>query len=259
MKSIYSIFSAILALCLCFSLAACSGGSSNEKEPEKQDAHSSQNEKETEEQEAHSSQTADAVSSDKAEEDGKDAAIGTMLDKPEKVLELEEFYVSVTYYSDNDETLTMEFALKDKEEPGILYISDGVLKLHENIYELSSSGDVVKYTKDVFAETFTKDEESSAASLQKEIETLKPLLQKVGYGFVELSSEAEVKYKKCEDVKISLTGEAYKYELYTGNELIGSICVDKKTGIFVKMTNPDGSDVMKVTAIETDVNIPAYK
>ena len=259
MKSIYSIFSAILALCLCFSLAACSGGSSNEKEPEKQDTHSSQNEKEPEEKDAHSSQTADAASSDKAEEDGKDAAIGTMLDKPEKVLELEEFYVSMTYPDDESETgvKTLEIALKDKEEPGILYISDGMLKLHENIYELSSSGDVVKYTKDVFAETFTKDEESSSASLQKEVETLKTLLQRVGYGFVELSSE--VKYKKCKDEKILPTGEAYKYELYAGNELIGSICVDKETGIFVKMTNPDGSDVMTVISIETDVNIPAYK
>lgn len=157
MKSIYSIFSAILALCLCFSLAACSGGSSD-KEPEGKNTHSSQNEKEPEEQDAHSSQTADAASSDKAEENGKEAAIGTMLDKPEKVLELEEFYVSMTYPDDENESgvKTLEIALKDKEEPGILYISDGALKLHENIYELSSSGDVVKYTKDVFAETFTK-------------------------------------------------------------------------------------------------------
>lgn len=105
----------------------------------------------------------------------EEAAIGTMLDKPEKVLELEEFYVSISYPDNENESgvKTMEIALKDKDEPGILYISDGMLKLHENIYELSSSGEVAKYTKDAFAETFTKDEESSAASLQHEVENLK--------------------------------------------------------------------------------------
>lgn len=75
-----------------------------------------------------------------------------MLNKPEKVLELEKFYVSVTYSDTESEAdvATMEIVLKDTGAPGTLYISNGTLKLYENVYELSDSGNIVKWHKGCF-------------------------------------------------------------------------------------------------------------
>ncbi len=244
MKQNFKIITAVLCLISCFVLAACSGNDLSDSKG----TDNSQSQSDT------------PSSSPNTTQEPIEVTVGTMLDKPEKIVELEEFYISVIYPDSENESgvKTMEIALKDKGNPGILYISDGVLKLHENVYELSGNGDVVKYTKDVFAEKFTQDKESSAETLEGEVESLQNLLQLVGYGFVEASSD--IKYKKCEDVKITLTGEAYKYELYAEDEVIGTICVDKQTGIFVKMTDSDGSDIMTVTSIKTTgFDIPEYK
>lgn len=229
----------LLAILLCLMLAACSG------KPAAEDG-----------KDTAQNTTADEATSQTEQE----ADVGTMLDKPEKELTLEKFFISATYPDDENESgvKTLELGLDDTADPGILYVTDGVLKLHENIYELSSSGKIAKYTKDVFAESFAKDTESSEQTLKDEVEVLKNLLLQFGYGFAEAGGET--KYKKCDDAKILLTGEAYKYELYQGEECIGSICVDKKTGIFVKATNPAGETIMTVTAIQTeDFELPAYQ
>ena len=67
------------------------------------------------------------------------------------------------------------------------------------------------------------------------------------------------RYKRIED-QDTLTGEAYAYEVYVGDEHTGYLLVDKATGLAVTYTDREKKAYYQVTKIDTqDAGIPNYK
>lgn len=181
--------------------------------------------------------------------------LGTMLKNPEATFSLEEIFISVSADFPDSQPIAFSLTLKDTADPGILYVADMTI---ERVYELSSDGTVVKYEKSVFSESFVQDTQSSAEDLNKEVEGFKEILLLLGYGLTD--RQTGIEYKKCEDLLISLTGEAYQYECYVEGKLLSTIGVDKETGGIVKWKDPTGHEQITVTEIRTEgITLPDYK
>lgn len=196
----------------------------------------------------------------KSEEKVEEAEVGTILNTMEVTPALEKFYVCFTFADEQSENgiSSMEIAMDDTEEPGIIYVTDGTLKLNEMVYEMDADGNITKYVKDVFMTEFVKDESLSQESLQNEKEKILDMLGLLGFGYGEDSS---VKYKKCESVDYSfLPGPAYAYEVISDSSDVSTIWLDRETGIVVNLCDADGNSILSVSDIKTEnIGIPTYK
>ena len=78
--------------------------------------------------------------------------------------------------------------------------------------------------------------------------------------FVNYSVPQEnIRYKRIED-QDTLTGEAYAYEIYTGDQHTGYLLIDKATGLAVTQTNTEKKANYQITKIDTqNAGIPKYK
>ena len=257
MKIMKKTIAVLLILVMVLSLCACGSkksdsDSSKEKDTQSEETTKKDDQKEDEEEEKEEKKESNKVV--------KEAEVGDILNAPEIEFELEEFYIYFTYADENNETgiSTMEIAMNDAELPAILYVTDGTLKTSEVVYEFDDDGNVIKYAKDVFAESFKKDENLSQSATQEEATTVLELLEMLGYLFVD--SNKDVKFKKCENDKAIFTGDVYVYEMISDDETIGTVWVDKETGIFVKMIDSDGEEIFQVQSISTsELGIPKYK
>lgn len=254
MKKFSKLIATLLIFIMALSLCACGG---SEKEEEKKDDTKVEDTDKTEKDD--SEDEADKEETDKTE-NVEEAEIGTVLDAPEKVFDLEKFYIYFTYPDEEAETgmATMEIALDDSDDFGVLYVTTGPLKLDEIIYEADAEGITAKYYKDVFAEGFTKEESLSAEELQTEVTGILELLDMMGYEFSETYPDTQ--FKKCESQTAPLTGEAYVYELIEDGESHGTVWVDQETGVFVKLFDENGEELFTVQDISTtELGIPEYK
>lgn len=193
----------------------------------------------------------------------QNAKVGDILDKPEKVFEGDQFYCYFQYPDSSNETGigTAEVTLKDdaNTNSGILYISDGPLKLHEEVLVNNSDGSITRYYKDTFMEKLVKDTESTEAQLNERKEKAISCLILTGYSLTESLGDL-VKYKKCEDKDLPLTGDAYVYDVIENGKTVGTIMINKETGLFAKWMDENGKEVMSAQKISvTDVEIPEYE
>lgn len=78
--------------------------------------------------------------------------------------------------------------------------------------------------------------------------------------FVDYSVPREnTRYKRIQD-QDTLTGEAYAYEIYTGDVHTGYLLIDKATGLAVTQTDTAKKANYQITKIDTqDAGIPKYK
>lgn len=78
--------------------------------------------------------------------------------------------------------------------------------------------------------------------------------------FVSYSTPKEnTRYKRIED-QDTLTGEAYAYEIYTGDVHTGYLLIDKATGLAVTQTNTEKKANYQIGRIDTEnAGIPQYK
>ena len=132
------------------------------------------------------------------------------------------------------------------------------LKTNEKVYELDGKGNVAKYEKNAFMESFRQDKTISTETLAQEKDDMLVLLQTLGFCFVDANSG--VQFKKCENQKAVLTGDVYVYEMLQDGESLGEVWVDQETGVFVKWTDKNGEEAFSVQEIKTsDIDIPEYK
>ncbi len=196
------------------------------------------------------------------QEPSQPVAVGTILDVPEKQLTLEKFYALLLVTDETAEggVTQVGVTLDDTVTPGVVYLTDGLLKLSEIVYECDEQGLITKYEKGTFDESFTKDTTSTQDALAQEAMTAQTFLQMVGYGFTE--AYPQYQYKKVEG-GISLhyvDVDVLTYELIENGQTVGTIEVDAATGIIVKMLDANGEKLFEVMEFKTDaVEIPNYK
>ncbi len=188
------------------------------------------------------------------------AGVGDILDTPEVTFDLsiEDLYIYYTYPGETEnEILSMELAVDQvTEDTYVIYMSDGLLKLDEVIYEVSDTG-IAKYYKDVFAEGFTLETALSASALQAEVDSIMELFSM----FMCVGEEwASAKFQKTNDFAFSLTGDVYTYDLIENGVADGKVWIDVATGLVVKIIDTDGTDLFSVQEIKTsNIDIPDYK
>lgn len=196
----------------------------------------------------------------KTEQNHTEVTAGTILNAPEVTFDenAEQLYIYYTYPGDKEEeVLSMEIAIDQvNEDMYVIYMSDGLLKLHEVIYEVTDTG-VTKYYKDAFMENFALETELSQTALEQEKTSMLSLLSQ----FMSPSSYLEgVQYRKSDAPAFALTGEVYVYDLMENGNVSGQIYVDKATGLMVSLTDTNGTSQFSVQSIKTsDLGIPAYK
>lgn len=184
---------------------------------------------------------------------------GELLDAPEVSFDtsLEQLYIYFTMPGEGDEVTSMEIALDQvTEDMYVLYVTNGLLKLNEMVYEVSDDG-ITKYYKDTFMESFLLETELSQAELENEKNTMMELLS----CFMMMGSDLEgVQYEKTDEVAVALTGDALTYNMVQNGQVTGKITIDKATGLMVSMKDAEGNSLYTVMDIKTsDLGIPAYK
>lgn len=190
----------------------------------------------------------------------KEVAVGTILDAPEVLFDAETkgLYVYFTYSGNTaNETASMELAVDQvNEDTYLIYSSDGLLKNHELVYEVTDAG-VTKYYKDVFMSTFEQETESSQQQLEEEKNEMLSLLS---YFMMQSSDYNSYQYRKSDASVAALTGEVYVYDVLENNECIGQICIDKATGVMVSLKDEQGKSLYTVQKVQiSNVEIPTYK
>ena len=199
------------------------------------------------------------VTKEDKEETIIEAEVGTILDAPEKLFEADKFYVLLSYPDEENESgiSTMEIVLDDTVTPGVVYLTSGLLKTDELIYELNEDGTITKYYKDVFMEDYVLIDDATQEELQEEKQSAMEIMSQVGW-CADIIYEG-VQYKKCENEWNAFFGDVFVYEMLYEGENFGKISVDMETGLWVK-EEYDGEEIMSVTMYrETDLGIPEYK
>ena len=187
-------------------------------------------------------------------------AAGTILDAPEVLFDADakEVYVYFTYAGDTaDEIASMEIAVDQiTEDAYLIYTTDGLLKNHELVYEVTDAG-VTKYYKDAFMDKFEKETEATQQQVEKEKNEILSLLS---YFMMQHSDYSGFQYRKSDKKVAELTGEVYVYDVLENNEYVGQICIDKITGLMVSLKDEQGNPIYTVQKFQTSkVEIPQYK
>lgn len=204
--------------------------------------------------------TSNEESKNNVGEVNKEVATGTILNTPEVQFDTntEELYVFFTYPGDKaDETASMEIAVDQvTDDTYLIYTTDGLLKNHELIYEVTDA-DVTKYYKDTFMDKFEKETEATQQQVEKEKNEILSLLS---YFMMQHSDYAGYKYRKSDKKVAELTGEVYVYDVLENNEYAGQVCIDKATGLMVSLKDEQGNPIYTVQKFQTSkVEIPQYK
>lgn len=195
-----------------------------------------------------------------SEQENKEVAAGTVLDAPEVVFDTntEDLYVYFTYPGDaEDEVLSMEITVDQvTTDTYLIYVTDGLIKNHELVYEVTDVG-VTKYYKDIFMSEFALETEASQEDLEKEKNNILSLLS---YFIMQHSDYAGCQYRKSDALVVSLTGDVYVYDMLENNECVGQISIDKSTGLVVNIADAQGNAMYTVHKFQiSNVEIPAYK
>ena len=188
------------------------------------------------------------------------AAVGDILDAPEVGFDtsITDLYIYYSYPGDSvNEALSMEIAFDQvTEDSYVIYVSNGLLKLDEFVYEVTDAG-IEKYYRDVFMDSFVHDTVPTYAELQAEVARFAELLS-----FFMITGEqwANAKFQKTDDFSFSLTGEVYTYDLIENGTVSGKISVDVETGLLVSLEDTNGAKTISVLDIKTsNLEIPEYK
>ncbi len=264
MKKFVTILLAIIIVSNLF--VAC--GENNPKEPDPTStitANTQETDEQLNEDEPKATPTPDTTTvTDNKDQDStqnSDVAVGEILDKPEVTFDsnTEKIYVYFISYDteSNNEPTTLEIAFDQiTDDTYVIYVTNGLLKLNELIYEVTDSG-ITKYYKDAFSEKFTKEMTLSQDDLQKEVNSNHELFSLLT--IYETFGES-VKFRKSDAVVPFKSGDVYVYDLIEAGETTGQIAIDKKTGIMVSFKDDKGNSIFSVQDIKTsDFKIPEYK
>lgn len=194
------------------------------------------------------------------EQENKEVAVGTILDAPEVLFDTdaEELYVYFTTPGATaNETTSMEIAVDQvTADTYVLYMTDGLLKNHEVVYEVTDAG-VTKYYKDTFMDAFAQETEMNKQVMEEEKNKVLSLLS---YFMMGHSDYTGCRYRKSDAKVATLTGEVYVYDVMENNERTGQICIDKDTGVMVSLKDAKGEALFTVHDFKVEnVEIPAYK
>ena len=188
------------------------------------------------------------------------AAVGDILDAPEVSFDtsIEDLYIYFTYPGETEnEVLSMEIALDQiTEDSYVLYVTNGLLKLDEIVYEVTGDS-IAKYYCDVFMDKFQQDDNLTQAELEQELTSIMELLTMFMVAHPDLQG---MNFRKTNEGTFAVAGEVYTYDLLESGEVWGKICIDKATGLMVSLKDAQGNSSYTVQKLQTsNVEIPAYK
>lgn len=190
----------------------------------------------------------------------KEVPAGTLLDAPEVAVDtdIDKLYIRfLTPGEEEDSVQEMEIAVDQvTEDTYVLYVTNGMLKLDEAIYEVSDSG-ITKYYKNVFMVEFVQETEADQQTLQAEVDTLLGILSYFMLGSKEF---AGVQYRKSDEYAFSLTGDTYVYDVIRDGVVESTIQIHQDTGLLVDVDDPEDNMVITIQEFKTRaLDIPDYK
>ena len=264
MKKILALLLALLMLSCLF--AGCSEKDQDDDDEPKTSANAKVEEDKDEVEDEDNEQSHEQKDTDDAEpEENNDqqnasAASGDILDAPEVTYNSTSntMYIYYTYPGDTENgTASMELAVDQvTDDMYVLYMSDGLLKLHETLYEVSDAG-ITKYYKDSLMANFAQETAMSQAELQAEHDSVLSLL---GYFMMTSDDYAGFQYRKSDEKVATLTGDVYVYDILNSGEVTGQVWIDQSTGLMVCMKDEQGNNLLSVQNFSlTNSGIPAYK
>ena len=190
----------------------------------------------------------------------KDVQVGDSLGVPEKVMELDEFYVRIMFPGEKEyEFSTYNFTMvnTDDAEESVMYLAEGEDLIYSEVITTEDrKGNITQYYKDQFMNEFMMVPYETEAEAEQAVVEMLQCAMTVGWCCAE---NEDVKYVKCEDANDSNFGEVWVYDRVISGEKYSRIYVDKDTGLWIK-EEMDGETVFEVTKFsQTDINIPDYK
>lgn len=184
-------------------------------------------------------------------------AIGTLLDAPEKIFAAEAtkmLYVSFDEKVDG-KTEAVEISVVVAEDgTRLIYAVNGPGKNKEAVYEIAGEG-IIKYIKGAANEPFKLDDKTTADEVKNEFTTLADYI----LVFAQCQDALKgIKYRKAANVTVACpTGDVYIYDLISEGKVTGQICIDKDTGLLVKIKDAENTEAIAVQEFKTaDVQIP---
>lgn len=252
------IFAMLLTVCMLAAVLAGCGAKDSTKEDDTKPQKTTQAQTEAETETKKPAPTEETKN--KGEQVHKEVAVGTILNAPEVSFDssTEELYVYFACPGNaSDRTTSMEIAVDQiTEDTYLIYTTDGLLKNHELVYEVTDAG-ITKYYKDIFMDAFLQETEATQQQLEKE---KNDMLLMLSYFMMQHPDYTGFQYRKSDAKVASLTGEVYVYDVMENNECTGQICVDKATGLMVKLKDAQGASLFSVQDFKiSNVEIPAYK
>lgn len=189
----------------------------------------------------------------------QEVPVGTVLDAPEVVFtdNCEKLYIYFSSPDTTGKTTSVELALDQiTQDTYVIYFSDGLLKNHEVVYEVSDAG-ITAYYRMATTADFVQDTTSTQTELEEQVNGW---LEMMSYLTLLHPDYAAWKYRKSDAQVASLTGEVLVYDILEDGQVTGQVCVDKATGVMSSLKEADGSAVFTVHQIKTsDLGIPTYK
>lgn len=184
-------------------------------------------------------------------------AIGKELDAPEKVFNTEGlnmFYASFDRKVEGKMEATEISMVEAEDGSSLIYVVNGPGDIKEAIYKVTEAG-VSKYVKGSAKDPFKPDDKTTAEDAMTEVTAV------VAYilVFTEYKEAFEgVKYRKTADVSVSCpTGDVYIYDVILEGKVAGQVCIDKATGLLVKVKDLSSTQALAVKDFKTaDVQIP---
>ncbi len=191
----------------------------------------------------------------------QEAAVGTILDTPEVTFDLDKNENVYVLFNTKDETgkdTQMEIAVKEESNgTSLLYVTDGMLRGEEVLYEMTEAGDITKYARGIFDDNFSKVTATQDALEQETMEILDLLLMMLA---PVPSTTSGVKFEKTDDIAFSLVGDVYTYNVLENGNVELKIHVHKETGIVTDMKDAQGNTIYSVMDLSlTEIPIPDYK
>lgn len=183
-------------------------------------------------------------------------AIGTILDKPEKVFadDSDELYLNVTVNEAGTKETMGIGILANADDSVVIYFNDGPAKTAEYVIEIAADGTISGYTRAQGMTAFAADTVNSAEEILNLAEEMLGILEALS---LDETITGDIKYKKIAPITAE-TGPVYSYTMIEDGQENGKVSVDKASGLAVYLE--DSVTTITVNTLDLkNAQIPAYK
>lgn len=182
-------------------------------------------------------------------------AAGTELTVPEKVFDastLDMLYISFIRVVDGKQVNTEIAVGKSPDGDELIYVVNGPGEAENVIYETREDG-IFKYVKGSGNNPYKHDEDTTDDAVAVEKETIKSY---VSIFTQYLDIFPGIKFRKTLDISVNCpTGDVYIYDVISNDKVVGQICVDRETGMLVKIKDLSDGKANEQFVISSETGI----